>query len=131
MSASVSWSDSYQIYTDNAIMTIHNCVSVMRARGFTIANSYSKLAYALKVTPRRVRTLLNQDGAVVVKRTEWEKLRKSAGTFFLEEAERLRRLAETYETIGEKMMSDDEISELTAVGEKMRATTHSHAGLCV
>lgn len=121
MSESASWSKKDQVYTDGAMTTIRWCVDAMRGRGITVDNIFIDLAYRLKISPRRVRTLWRKDIIPVVKHTEWEKLRQRAGCFFLEEAARLRELAKTYDTVGTKMISDGDISELMEI--RRRAET--------
>lgn len=121
MSESASWSKKDQVYTDGAMTTIRWCVDAMRGRGITVDNIFIDLAYRLKISPRRVRTLFRKDVIPVVRQAEWEKLRHRAGCFFLEEAARLRELAKTYDTVGTKMNSDGDISELMEI--RIRAET--------
>jgi hypothetical protein len=123
MSTSAPWYETYQNYTDSAAAAIKECVSIMRARGHTIPDSYPSLSYRLKITPRRVRTLFRRDITSFVDKGEWDRLRQRAGGFFLEEAVRLRELAKAYEKVGTKIISDGDISELPLVGEKIRAAT--------
>lgn len=122
------------VYTDIAMLTIRLCVLIMRTRGNTIRKSYFGLSDRLKITPRRVRSLLESDGIPVVRKTEWDGMRKRAGKFFLEESARLRELAKAYDTVGEKMGSDDcalTFSELALVGDPREATTATDVGIFV
>lgn len=105
MSDNRSWKALYQSNAEIAIETVRRCVTVLRSRGLKTDTALSDLAPILGTTNRRMRTLFHRDGIPVVLQNEWASLRYRAGLFFLNEAARLRLLADEYEAKGEALVS--------------------------
>ncbi len=105
MSRPKSWKKSFQPDTELAIATVRECVKALRSRGLKTDVALVDLAQALDTTPRRVRTLFHRDGDPIVLKNEWLSLRYRAGLFFLNEAQRLRALADHYEMAGEDLVA--------------------------
>jgi hypothetical protein len=105
MSGNQSWKASYQSYAEVAIEVVRECASVLRSRGLKTDTALRDLAPELGITHRRVRTLFHRDGIPVVLKNEWMQLRYRAGLLFLNEAERLRNLADRYEEKGNDLVS--------------------------
>lgn len=106
MSDNRSWKSSYQPSTEIAMETVRKCVAVLRSRGSKTDTALRDLAPTLGTTHRRIRTLFHRDGFPVVLKNEWLSLRYRAGLFFLNEAQRLRKLADEYEEAGENLVAD-------------------------
>lgn len=102
MSENKSWKRNYQSYTEVAIETVRECVKVLRSRGAKTDVALRDLAPVLGTSDRRPRTLFNHDGDPIVLKNEWMQLRYRAGLLFLDEAKRLRDIADKYETAGEE-----------------------------
>lgn len=100
-----SWKKACQPYTEDAIGLIRECVAAMRARGLKTSTVLRDLPAVMRMSERRVRTLFHRDGIPVVLANEWQSLRYRAGLFFLNEAERLRQLADQYEARGNDLVS--------------------------
>lgn len=105
MSDNRSWRKSYQPYTEDAIGLVRECVAVMRARGLKSDTALHDLPAIMQTSQRRVRTLFHRDGMPVVLKNEWMSLRYRVGLFFLNEAERLRELADKHEARGNDLVS--------------------------
>ncbi len=106
MSHDRSWYKVSQPHTETAMDTVRRCVAALRSRGLKTDTALRDLADILGTTHRRVRTLFHRDYEPVVLQNEWHALRFRAGLFFLNEAQRLRRLADRYEASGEDLISD-------------------------
>jgi hypothetical protein len=105
MSDNRSWKTSFQSNAETAIEVVRQCVSVLRSRGLKTDSALRDLAPELGVTHRRIRTLFHRDGIPVVLKNEWMQLRYRAGLFFLNEASRLRELADDHEERGNNLVS--------------------------
>lgn len=102
----MSWNTLYQpTHTEDAISLVRECVTILRARGLKTDTALHDLPELVGTTKRRVRTLFHRDGMPVVLRNEWMNLRYRVGLFLLNEASRLRGLAEKYEERGQELVS--------------------------
>lgn len=100
-----SWKKVYRSYAEDAIDLVRRCVSI-RTGGVKTDTALRDLAGSLGTTHRRIRTLYHRDGLPVVLENEWMMLRFRVGLFLLNEAFRLRRLADAYEEEGNNLVSD-------------------------
>jgi hypothetical protein len=105
MRANMSWSKKSTSFTEPAVELVRQCVAAFRARGVETKRALPDLAPELAMSGRRVRCLFYRDGAPVVLKNEWMSLRYRAGLFLLNEAERLRQLADEYEERGNNLVS--------------------------
>lgn len=105
MSANHAWSKSYPSNAESAIELVRRCVAAARSWGTKTDVALHDLAPALGTTPRRIRTLFHRDREPVVLKNEWLSLRYRAGLFFLNNAVRLRELADEHEEIGNNLVS--------------------------
>lgn len=105
MSDNRSWKASHQSNAEIAIEYIRDCVALFRSRGAKTDTALRDLAPELGITHRRVRTLFHRDGVPVVLKNEWMQIRHRVGLLFLNEAERLRELADRYEEKGNDLVS--------------------------
>jgi hypothetical protein len=106
MSDAKSWKHKSTNYTEVAIETVRQCIAAMRAGGQETKNAIVDIAPTLGVSRRRIRSLFYRDGFPIVLKNEWLSMRYRAGLFFLNEAQRLRTLADHYETAGENLVAE-------------------------
>lgn len=116
MSDNKSWKENSTNFTEAAIELVRDCVATMRATGARPAASGSRaiaetknalpaIADALGLSQRRAKCLFYRDGFPVVLKNEWMNLRFKAGLFFLNNAVKLRDLADECEARGEDLVS--------------------------
>ena len=105
MSANMSWQKKHHSYTEDAIELIRECVSVLRGSGLKTDAALQDMPALFETTPRRIRSLFHREDERIVLKNEWMSLRYRGGLFFLNNAARLRELADKHEEIGNNLVS--------------------------
>lgn len=105
MSDNMSWRKTSHSYAESAISLVRECVAVLRSRGLKTDAALQDLPSIIDTTPRRVRSLFHREEGRIVLKNEWLSLRYRAGLFFLNEAARLRELADKYDERGSQLVS--------------------------
>ena len=106
MSIKMTWDKSYQSNEEGAITLVRLCIAALRSRGLKTDTALRDLPGILGISPRRVRTLFHRDYEPVVLKNEWLSLRYRVGLFFLNEAQRLRLLADDFDEAGETLVAE-------------------------
>lgn len=108
MSEPMSWKHKSTSYSEPAIELVRDCVAALRATGTETKNALPDIADVLGISPRRVRCLFYRDGFPIVLKNEWLNIRQKAGLFFMNNADRLRELADKHEARGEDLVSEQQ-----------------------